>query len=441
MLGTQVNVMGTLGILMVDRACRDNFFTAFPSAGPMLTVWRLRPKPGNEATRMDPRVLAADALCTALQRDEDIRRRFALHGGLSGLAQMQIRSDIASVRVAAVSALATYMSSADGIAILAASGDTGELVDALRDAISFSILRLSLDRQVHVTATERQMCPGLLSISAYSLWGSMCGEVAAHVEASEARQAEINKLRLAARAQIARFTKPLPPPPPPCADGADAPDGDPVISRDRIDEIAGFLAAILAELPRADEAGGSLAGALLTLARDPRHAELVVDVLAHTNLHRQALGAWRLDATHGGGHIRTMMAAIVGSLAEWRTPPVEGPADAHSRGAGGGARDLRGPYLFRLLPLVPALLESALHAPSPKLFPAEYLNGTTRTLPDKHTPESYAAKLASLAERELELLQESVGAAVMFLATPGNLRSSGEILMTLRLLDQAIPKP
>ena len=113
MMATQVNVMGTFGILMVDRACRDAFFTDFPNAGPLLTTWRLRPKPGNIATPLDPRVLAADALCTALQRDEDIRGRFARSGGLSGLAQCQIKSDLAIVRVAAVSALATYMSSAE----------------------------------------------------------------------------------------------------------------------------------------------------------------------------------------------------------------------------------------------------------------------------------------------------------------------------------------
>jgi hypothetical protein len=66
----------------------------------------------------------------------------------------------------------------------------------------------------------------------------------------------------------------------------------------------------------------------------------------------------------------------------------------------------------------------------------EYLKGTSR-LPDKHTLESYAAKQAKLAERELELLQESASAGVMFLASPGNTRSAVEILMTLRLVDEA----
>jgi len=29
----QVNVTGAMGILMVDRACRDDFFTRYPDAG------------------------------------------------------------------------------------------------------------------------------------------------------------------------------------------------------------------------------------------------------------------------------------------------------------------------------------------------------------------------------------------------------------------------
>ena len=115
----------------------------------------------------------------------------------------------------------------------------------------------------------------------------------------------------------------------------------------------------------------------------------MLDVLERTDLYRQSLGSWKLDATHGGGKMRTMMAAIVASLAQWRTPPPEDPADAHSRGSGGGVRDLRGPYRFRLIPLAPVLLTSALHPPSPKALPEG--NGK---LPDKHTPESYAAKLA-----------------------------------------------
>ena len=69
----------------------------------------MRPKHGTEGTHEDPRVLAAAALCTALQRDNDIRKRFAMNGGLSGLAQMHIRSDVALVSLAAVSALANYM--------------------------------------------------------------------------------------------------------------------------------------------------------------------------------------------------------------------------------------------------------------------------------------------------------------------------------------------
>ncbi len=80
---------------MVDRACRDDFFKRYPDAGPLLTTWRMRPKKGTEGTPEDPRVLAAAALCTALQRDNDIRKRFAMNGGLSGLAQMHIRSDVA----------------------------------------------------------------------------------------------------------------------------------------------------------------------------------------------------------------------------------------------------------------------------------------------------------------------------------------------------------
>jgi hypothetical protein len=359
MKAAQANVMGTFTILMVDRACRDDFFTDFPDAGPLLTLWRLRPSPGNEGTPLDPRVLAADALCTALQRDEDIRTRFAMAGGLSGLAQMQIRSDTAIVRVAAVSALATYMSSAEGIATLAASGDTGELVDSLRDAVSFSIRLMSPDPVPPPTPSERRVAPGLLTISAYSLWGSMCGEVAAHLDESAKRLKDIEKMKLAARGRSSKFAQEIPPPPPAIADGADAPDGTPVIGLDRVEEIAGFISDILTELPRADAAGGTLTGALLTLARDPRHADMVLDVLEQTNLHRRALGSWKIDATHGGGKMRTMMAAIVASLAEWRTPPAEGPGDAHSRGSGGAARDLRGPYRFRLLPMAPVLLMSA----------------------------------------------------------------------------------
>ena len=117
--------------------------------------------------------------------------------------------------------------------------------------------------------------------------------------------------------------------------------------------------------------------------------DAVLDVLERTDLYRKSLGSWKLDATHGGGKMRTMMAAIVASLAEWRTPPPEDPADAHSRGSCGGVRDLRGPYRFRLIPLAPVLLTSALHPPSPRALPEG--NGK---LPDKHTPESYAAKMA-----------------------------------------------
>ena len=102
--------------------------------------------------------------------------------------------------------------------------------------------------------------------------------MAGHVEESERRLKEIEKLKLARRGKSQRsvtskHAKPLPSPPPPLADGADAPDGEPVIGLDRVEEIAGFVQDIL-KLPRVDAAGGSLSGALLTLARDPRQADM-----------------------------------------------------------------------------------------------------------------------------------------------------------------------
>ena len=102
--------------------------------------------------------------------------------------------------------------------------------------------------------------------------------MAGHVEESERRLKEIEKLKLARRGTTSsKHAKPLPPPPPPLADGADAPDGEPVIGLDRVEEIAGFVQDIL-KLPRVDAAGGSLSGALLTLARDPRQADMAWSV-------------------------------------------------------------------------------------------------------------------------------------------------------------------